>query len=146
MPALIDTLQNPTKRQAVIDDAVRVIDSQVRSRRGASGMVIKSGYKVVSKLRGGQMIPVAVSALIDDFARALEPLEERFDASTESDLPRFLSANSDDAANALLSVTDRRIGGASGVIQKTYGKLRPMAERQVVDALPEIGALVQRHR
>jgi hypothetical protein len=145
MQSLIDVLQDPARRQAVVSDVETLVDQQVKSQRGASGFAIKGGYKVVSQLRGGNMISAAIGALIDDFARAIEPLHAEYRDSDESSFSSFLKKRDEQAANALLGITDERIDGASSVVAKTYRRLRPMAKKQVAAAAPDIGAVVERH-
>ena len=147
MKSLLEVIQDAEQRSRLINDTARMIDRQVASKKGASGFAIKAGYKVVSKLKGGRMIPGAVGALLNDFAGAVEPLHAEYrDGGDGGGFARFLGARESAATKALLAITDRRIGEAENkVIKNTYRKLRPMAERQVAAAIPDVGDLVDRY-
>ncbi len=147
MKSLLEVIEDGGRREQLIGDTARMIDGQVASKKGASGFAIKAGYKVVSKLRGGRMIQKAVGALLNDFAGAIEPLHAEYrDGASHSGFAGFLGARESDATNALLAITDRRIGEAeNNVVKSTYRKLRPMAGRHVAAAIPEVGKLVDRY-
>lgn len=43
-------------------------------------------------------------------------------------------------------MTDERIEGSDrGAVKKVYSSLRPSAKKNVIEALPRLGALVQKH-
>lgn len=146
MSALKERLE-AADRQVVIRDTVSLIDDEVASKSGLSGMAIKGGYKVVKKLRGGRMIHDAVDHLLDDFTDALAPLYDDFlEADSTTTFERYLKGHSDAACDALLGITDAKIKRAENrVIIKTYNKLRGQAEKHVVDALPGVGRLIDQH-
>jgi hypothetical protein len=146
MSVLKDRL-DATDRQVVIRDTVRLIDSEVASKSGISGMAIKGGYKVVKKLRGGRMIEDAVDYLLDDFTGALAPMYDDFlESDSATTFERYLEGNADEAADALLGITDAKAKRAENrVIIKTYNKLRGQAKGHVVDALPGVGRLIDEH-
>ena len=124
-----------------------MIDDEVGKKSGLTGMAIKGGYKVVKKLDGGQMIPRTVDGLLDEFCGAIEPLHAEYrDADASGSFASFLQGRSNDAVNALLSITDGRAQRTRHkVLKKTYQKLRPMAEKNVVEALPGVGRVIDRH-
>lgn len=132
-----------TDRDVVIRDSVRLIDSEVASKSGMTGLALKGGYAVVKKLRNGRMIEKAVDHLLDDFTGALDPLYQDFLGSDDDKFERFLRAHIPAAADAMLGITDNRIKEAENkVIIKTYEKLRPTAKKHVEDALPGVGRLI----
>jgi hypothetical protein len=110
-------------------------------------MAIKGGYKVVKKLRGGRMIQDAVDYLLDDFTGALAPVYDEFLEDDGADsFERYLKGHSDEAADALLGITDAKAKRAENrVIISTYKKLRGQAKGHVVDALPGVGRLINQH-
>lgn len=134
-------------RDIVIDDTVKLIDAEVKSKSGLSGMALKGGYKVVKRLKGGRMIEEAVDGLLDEFSEALDPLYEEFlDKDTPKTFERYLARKDDEATNALLSITDNRAKRADNkVLKKTYNKLRGQAEKHVKQALPGVGRLIDEH-
>lgn len=136
-----------TDRQVVIRDTVRLIDAEVASKSGLSGMALKGGYKVVKKLRGGRMIEDAVDYLLDDFTDALAPLyDDYLEHDSTKTFERHLGKHGQEAADALLGITDAKAKRAENrVIISTYKKLRGQAEKHVADALPGVGRLIDEH-
>ncbi len=134
-------------RDVIIRDSVRLIDQEVSSKGGITGLALKGGYKVVKKLRGGRMIEDAVDHLLDDFTAALDPIYQEYVVDEEvGSFAGFLQPRTSEAADALLGVTDTKIKRAENrVIIKTYEKLRPQAKKHVEDALPGVGRLIDEH-
>ena len=133
-------------RRRVIDDTVLLIDEEVASKGGLSGMALKGGYKMVKKLRGGRMIEDAVDSLLDDFTAALDPLYDDFLEGDQSSFGAYLGNHRDRATNALLGITDAKVKRAENkVVIKTYEKLRGQAEKHVADALPGVGLLIDKY-
>ena len=135
------------ERSDVIRDSVRLIDEEVGRKSGVTGMALKAGYKVVKKLRSGRMIDFAVNHLLDDFTGALAPMYDSFvNDDAASTFESYVSSRKADAADALLAITDGRIGQAENrVIVKTYDKLRGQAKKHVEDAVPGVGRLIDKH-
>lgn len=134
-------------RDRVVADVVTLIDNEVKSKSGLSGMALKGGYKVVKKLKGGRMISDAADNLLDPFAEALDPLYQDYLESDSFDtFERYLSSHPTEATNALLSITDGKAERADNkVLKKTYKKLRGQAEGHVTDALPATGRLIDKY-
>jgi len=146
MQSLQDVIADPARRPQVVSAIVGLVDSEVSSRKGLTGAAIKTGYKVVKKLKGGRLIPDVVDGLLEEFVGAIEPLHAEYRAGDRHDgFDRFLTSNPSRAVNGLLAVTDSRAESTpNGVIRKTYQKLRPMAEKQVETSLPGVGRVVDR--
>jgi hypothetical protein len=146
MKSLADVIAEPKLRPGVVADVVGLIDSEVAARGGLTGMAIKGGYAVVKKLQNGQMIPSVVDGLLPEFTRAIEPLHAEYRSAPGSGFGGFLVKNQTRAINALLAVTDARAKKTShAILKSTYEKLRPMAEKQVAEALPGVGRVVDKH-
>ncbi|MCL2535080.1 MAG: hypothetical protein FWE39_13030 [Nocardiaceae bacterium] len=143
--ALNDTLLDDAKMPAVLADVEALVDAEVSDKKGASGLALKGGYSAVKKV-GPSIVPDAIEGLLPAFVERLEPFWQEFAASGEGSFSAFLTARSDAAADALLGVTDDRIEGSDkGAIKKVYSTLRPSAKKHVIEALPRLGDLVQKH-
>jgi hypothetical protein len=124
MPTLREILETGDKRAAVIDDACRVLDLEVKDKSGIAGLAIKAAYKVVQGISPG-FVRQVVDHLLDDFLLALDPVYQEALAKGESPGP-YLRSQSGRMADALLAVTDKRAERAQrAVVKKTYEKLRP---------------------
>lgn len=138
-------LLDSAKRPTIVSDFSTLIDEEVDAKSGVSGTVIKTGYATVKKIKPG-IIESAVDSLLDDFTAELEPFYADFKASGGSDFASYLPTRSEEASNALLSVTDARAEKSSrDSIKKVYNKLRPKGQENVEEALPRIGALIDKH-
>jgi hypothetical protein len=136
-----------TDRDLVIRDSAKLIDAEVGSKSGVTGLALRGGYKVVKRLRGGRMIEEAVDYLLDDFTDALDPMYQEFlESDDDTSFERFLRSRTSEAADALLAITDGKAKRAENkVLLKTYNKLRGQAKKHVEDALPGVGRLIDDH-
>lgn len=144
MASLVETLTDEAKRQAVVQDCVHLLDEEVSDKGGVSGFAIKAGYKAVKGVKPG-FIPKVVNDLLPEFAKAVDPI---YQEAKEKGQPvgSYLATNSGRVADALLAITDGRARKADkGLVRSTYEKLRPMAKRNVEEAVPRLGRLIERH-
>ena len=140
-------LDDSSKRPAILDDCVRLIDDEVRAKSGLSGVAIKGGYKIVGAIKPG-IFREAMDSLLDAFVERLEPFwkEHRAAGGDEKDFPEFVKKRSDPVADALLSITDARAARANNkTIKKAYEKLRPKGKEHVREAVPGVGRTLSRH-
>lgn len=142
MSSLSQTLLDPARRPAVVETLVGVIDAEVADKSGIRGRVIKTGYGAVTKLADG-FVAKAVNRLLPGFADALDPFwQERAGCP----FAEVLAARQDEAAEALIAVTDAQVAGTSNaVVKKVYGTLRGRAKENVVAALPRVSAAIESH-
>lgn len=144
MLKLVEILQDPTKRKAVIADCQTVIDEEVADKGGLSGIAIKTAYKVVKGVKPG-FISEAIDNLIDDFSKNLQPLVDEAEAQGKT-VPEHFNANRSRAADAMLTITDERARKSKhGVVKGTYEKLRPTAKKHTEDAVPRVGKLFDKY-
>ena len=142
---LQDILLDSSRRPAVVSDFEGLVDAEVSDKGGVSGAVVKTGFAAVKKIKPG-IIPSAVDTLLPDFATALEPFYGDYRAKGGNDFGAYLSSRSDEASDALLSVTDTRAEKSSrDSIKKVYSKLRPNGKKNVEEALPRLGQLIDKH-
>ena len=144
MATLREQLGTGEKRNAVIDDALKVLDQEVDDRGGITGLAIKGAYKVVKGIKPGFLREV-VDAMLDDFLEAMNPIYQEA-AEKKKPAGQHLLDNQSRVADALLAVTDRRAQQAQRqVVRGAYDKLRPMAKKQVEQATPRLGKLLEKH-
>jgi hypothetical protein len=143
---LKDVLLAQDARARVIDDAVELLEDEVRSKTGVSGMAVKAGYKVFKKVKPG-VTRVAVDNLLDDFAEALDPYyQEHLESGRGGSIAQTLLPKRREVAESLLSITDARAEKhEGGVLKKTYYKLRPTAVKHTEAAVPGVARLVDKH-
>lgn len=139
-------LLDADRRDAVVADLRVLVDHEVADRRGVSGGVVRTGYAAVKKVRPG-IIGGTIDHLLEEFVDALEPHWTAYHAGHPSfDFGAFLASRPQEASGDLLGVTDRRAERSRRpAITSIYGRLRPKAQENVVEALPRLGRVIENH-
>lgn len=140
---LADALNDPTKKPAIVADCCTLVDEEVASKGGLSGLAVKAGYAAVKGVKPGFIADV-VNRLLKEFADQLDPLWD--EGKKKGDPTGHLVSNKSRVADALLSVTDGKAKSAkSAVVRGTYEKLRGSAKKNVEEAVPRLARLLQKH-
>jgi hypothetical protein len=144
MATLPETLNDPSKKNQVVDDCLGIIDLEVADKGGLSGLAIKAGYAAVKGVKPG-FIRAVVIDLLPEFSAALDPIFQ--EAKTKgAGVSSHFTANGSRVADALLAITDAKAKrSSSGVVKGTYDKLRGTAKKNVEAAVPRLGKLVEKH-
>ena len=141
MSSLVEQLGNESRRPAVISDCVELIDAQVKQK----GFVIKGAYATIKAIKK-KFVPEVVDSMLDEWLAKLQPHFDKWSASKASSLGDFLVARSDDVAEDLLSVTDARAEKTTHTTaKKMYLKMRDGAKRNVVEAIPDLAKMIEKH-
>jgi phage-related tail fiber protein len=144
MPSLTEALTGETKKSAVIEDCVSLIDAEVGDKGGLSGLAIKAGYKTVQGIKPG-FVRQVVSDLLPEFARALQPIFDEA-ATKGASVREHFASNTTRVADALLTITDDKAKRSkSGMVKGTYEKLRGSAKKNVEAAVPRLAAMIEKH-
>lgn len=121
----------PEHFDPLAEDCVRLIEDQVRQRRGIKGVALRTGLGVL-KASKPDILSRAVRNLLPEFTTALEPLYAEFREAGASDFSAFLNARRAQATEALLQIVDHRVERSpNGLVRSTYARLRGGAERDV---------------
>lgn len=140
---LSNALYDPTKRSQLIADCCRLVEEEVASKFGASGIQVKAGYSTVKGVEP-EFITKAVDKLLNEFAVRLEPILD--DGKQTGNVAAYLTLNKSKIADALLAVTDHSIKSTkSSVVQATYEQMRGSAKKNVEDAVPRLSKLLQKY-
>lgn len=142
--SLTDLLTSDAKKKDVVKDCCELIDAEVKDKGGISGLAIKAGYSAVKGIKPG-FVEGAVEDMLPEFAKALEPIYA--DAKTKNaPISSFFNENSSRVADALLSITDAKAARSkSGVAKGAYDKLRGSAKKNVEQAVPRLGKLIEKY-
>lgn len=132
------------KRARIIDDAVDVIEAEIKDKGGLGGLAIKGAFALVKGTSPG-FVRSVVDKLFDEFLGAFEAPYAQ--AIAEGRSPGALIASQkSQVASDLLRATDARIRKAdNNALQKAYEKLRPSAQKHVEEAAPRLAGLLDRH-
>jgi len=144
MATLQEILLAPGRRPTVIIDCVELVDREVASKSGLTGMAVKAAYMVVKKLKPG-MIREAVDSLLDEFVGRMQPFYAECLAAGLQ-VESFFGSRAEAIANALLGVTDAKAARAKNrTIKSAYEKLRPTGLKHTAAAVPGIARLIRKH-
>ncbi len=142
---LVERIAVEPHRPKVVVDCVELIDTQVKAKGGLSGMAIKAGYATIKAIKKG-FVTATVEALLDDWLGKLQPHYDKWFASGKGTFAEFLIARSDDVAEDLLKVTDERASTTKHTTaKKAYERMRPSAKKNVIEGIPELARLVEKH-
>lgn len=146
MKTLKENLLVEGKRPVVLDDCTKLIDEEVDSKGGLSGMAIKLAFKTVKALKPG-MIRESVDYLLDEFVEKMEPFYAEYqNQGAAGGIEKLVTSKAAPIADALLSITDARAARSKNkVIKGAYEKLRPEGKRQVEAAMPRVGRMLAKH-
>ncbi|MEV6277633.1 hypothetical protein [Nocardia sp. NPDC051832] len=143
--ALSESLLNDANRTAFLADAKEVLDAEVSDKGGASGLAVKGAYAAAKKV-SPTIVPDALESLAPKLVEQLEPFWQEHVASGSGKFADLLVSKSDAVAESLLAVTDARADASTRpALQKAYSAVRSSAKKNVIEALPRVGDLVQRH-
>ncbi|MFW0787851.1 hypothetical protein AAFP35_25425 [Gordonia sp. CPCC 206044] len=131
-----------TDRAAVVADLVEVIDTEVSGQKGLGGAAVKTAYAAAQKVKPN-VVSSATDMMLPDFLTALTPLWDSRPAGVS--FGDHLAAHSDEASEALLTVTDDQAATAHPALAKVYNSLRGKAKGYVGAALPRVGAVIEKH-
>jgi hypothetical protein len=141
--SLREQLLTDENRPGLIADAEDVLAAEVADKRGASGVMVKAGYKTVHTVRPG-FVTAVLGAMLPDFLSALQPFWDDFTAAGGGNFGSYLAGRPQEASEALLAVADERAAKSTiKPLVSLYGKMRGQASKHVIAALPRVGALVQ---
>ena len=144
MKPLPDILTEAERRPRVLDGCVEVLEAEVESKHGLSGLAIKSGYAVVKSVKPG-FVRQAFDDMLVDFSARLDPFFQAAHEAGQS-FSGYLTARAGDAAEALLGITDdRAVRAKNALLKKTYEKLRPTAKKHVEAAIPRVSQMIEKN-
>lgn len=144
MGSLVDALTAESKKKDVVKDCCDLIDAEVKDKGGISGLAIKAGYGTVKGIKPG-FVEKAVEDLLPEFAKVLDPIYADAKAANKP-VSDFFNSNPSRVADALLSITDEKAARAkSGVAKSAYDKLRGSAKKNVEQAVPRLGRLIEKY-
>jgi hypothetical protein len=141
---LAEKLTQPAKREHVVNECCALIDAEVKSKGGLSGIAVKGAYGVVKAVKP-RFVPEVVDGMLDEWVAKIQPFYESWQKDGGGKpFGDYLVARRDDASEALLGVTDGRARvSKNGSVKKMYEKMRPSAKKHVEEALPRLGRLIE---
>ena len=140
---LRDGLLNSNKKTMVINDCCSLIEAQLASKSGISGVALKTAFAALKGVKPGY-IPYVVEQLLPQCFTALDPIWS--EGEQKGDPVGHLTASRSETADALLSVTDARLKDVSrAIVRGTYQKLRGSAKKHVEEAVPDLAKVIDKY-
>src|SRR5690606_5169742 len=137
-------LRDAGKRSALVRDLATVVEEEVSSKKGLSGIAIKTAFGLVTGVRPG-FLKDAIDHLLDGSVAGLGPILEQ-GAGGGLSVGSSLTADPSRTASARLTVVDARASKSSNqALRKAYERLRGSAQKQVEEAVPRLAATLDRH-
>jgi hypothetical protein len=142
--SLSEKLTNPANRERVVGECCNLIDAEVKSKGGLSGIAVKGAYGVVKAIKP-KFVSEVVDSMLDEWVAKIEPFYDSWQKDGGGrPFSSYLDGRRDAAAESLLGVTDARARVAkNGSVKKMYEKMRPSAKKHVEEALPRLGKLIE---
>ena len=141
--ATLQEMLTPEVEPHLVADCQALIDGEVNGKGGVSGTAMKAAYKVAATFAPGYYTET-IKSILPDMLDALEPFWAGFLESGTAEFGDYLAKRGEEAADALLSVTDRMadVSGRAAIV-RAYKMVRGSAGRNIEAALPALGALLQ---
>ena len=138
---LVEQLGKEPQRPVVVGECVELIDAQVKQK----GFIMKSAYATIKTIKK-KFVPEVVDSLLDDWLGRIQPHYEKWETTKPSSFSDYIIARSDDVAEDLLKVTDQRAENTSHTTaKKMYMRMRDSAKKNVVEAIPDLARLIEKH-
>ena len=144
MGTLSDAVKDSGKRPAIISDCETLINAEVASKRGLTGMAVRTGFKAIKKFKP-DIVPKAMDDLLDDFSEKIDPFWG--ECQQKGEPPRqYFEKNKQKVADALLTVTDERAASSKHrTLVSAYRSLRGKAVQHIGEAMPRFADLLIKH-
>jgi len=137
---LADQLLTQPTFDRLVADSQTLVASELKKKN----MALRGAFNMIQKAKP-DLIARSLRALMPEFVAALEPFYAEAQANGQS-LGTRLKAHDEQAADALLAVSDRRVDDVDNrVIKSGYQRLRGRAHKEVVAAMPGLAALLDKH-
>jgi Family of unknown function (DUF6918) len=144
LATLQELLLTPEKAPHLIADTKTLVDDQIASK-GITAAPLKGAYKAVQAFAPGYL-QEAITSMLPGMVHQLAPYWADFTTSGGADFGDYLAKRGDEVSESLLAVTDDMASGSGKTaVVKAYQLVRGGASKNIEQALPALGALVQKY-
>jgi hypothetical protein len=144
LATLQELLLAPENGPRLIADTQALVDNEIASK-GITAAPLKAAYKAVTSFAPGYY-QEAVSTMLPGMVHQLEPYWADFATSGGADFGDYLAKRGDEVSESLLAVTDEMAAGSGRKpVVKAYQMVRGSAGKNILTALPALGAMVQKY-
>lgn len=144
MTTLADLLLAPDRQARLVARTSEWVERYVHESHGLRGMALKAGLAAAKAARP-DAVSRAVTRLLPEFTRALEPYWQKFRASGEPDFAAFLKRHARPASADMMAAVDTRIAGSPNkTLHAGYKRLRGTLAAELEKLLPDIARMIGR--
>jgi hypothetical protein len=137
---LSNCVQNRETQIKIAEECAQLMDEQVATKKGISGLAIKTAYRALKGLGPGY-ISRALQGLLPQALRAVEPMWE--EGAQAGDPVTHLSQNREQTAEILLGVTDTKISNAQNkIVIAAYKQVRKFVKGDIEEAVPGLAKII----
>ena len=145
MPTLKSQVLTPDYADKFITECADLIESHVHNRSGFKGIAYRTALGAAKKVKP-DILKRSAGNLMPDMLEALEPLYQQFKQSADSDFSAFITKHREQAAEAVLSVTDNKAAHAENkTLRAGYKKLRGGAHDEIIALVPDLASLAAQY-
>lgn len=140
----LSALLQEDRRTPLVSDLSALVDRTISDQSGISGMAIKGAAAAAKKLQS-DIVPVGINRLLPNLLGSLQP---HADAAAEAgtDFGPYLEQHANDVCADLLKIGDDAVANSdNAAVERIYKTVRGKATSIIEPALPELGALIERH-
>ena len=138
--SLSKLLGDANKKDNLVAELTKLIDTQVASMGGMSGLALKGGYSAIKGISPNYISEV-LERLLPLAIVVIDPLWS--EGVNSGDVVSYFSDNKSCVADSLLGITDVRIQQSNNTTVKVvYGKMRNSAKKHVEDAVPGLAKAI----
>jgi site-specific recombinase len=140
---LSEGLLNPTKKAVVVDDCCNMIETQLASKPGLSGIALKTAFAALKGIKPGY-IPDVVEMLLPQCFDAIDPI---WNEGVQKGNPvEYLVESCSRTSDVLLNITDVIAKNSTRkIVRGTYEKFRGSAKQHVEAAVPDFAKIIEKY-
>ena len=142
---LSDILATPGAQQQIAADCQALVEQELAEKSGVSAAAVKLAYKAVTAFAPGYYAQT-VEEMIPAMLEQLQPYWADFQVAGGGTFGDYLVKRQDEVTESLLRVTDDMAKESErAAVVKAYSTVRGGAGKHIQAALPNLGALVEKH-
>lgn len=143
MSDLNSLLKDPT-RGHVTDELTTLAEKTIANQSGLTGMALKSAIAAAKKA-DENALPTGINQLLPQVVEELKPYWSEYKGSGANSFGDYLADNEEKVTDSVLKIGDSFTDRAPAPAQKVYSSMRGKIGGIIAPALPEFGAIIERH-
>jgi len=132
--------KDPVSWDALVSDCAKLMDEQVATKGGITGMAVKAAYSAVKGISPGY-VTEATGRILPEVLSALDPIWT--EGTAVGNPVDYLAQNGARTADLILGITDARVEKTNRtVVRGSYKKLRESVKKDLEAAVPRLAEII----